>query len=520
MHTAARPFASAGVSLIGATAIAMTPVLAPTISTQIHHAEAQIEQVAVQLAAAANPFSAYGDLFADTIANLQTIISTAQSNGPTPILTSALNNQLTGLQDILTLLSAPGSLSVSAGGQPAVPFAAAPSLIHALGSTLGQVGTNLTGAVPALLKSAVTDLLKGNVEDATNQLLLVGLNALIPLTNLITPGINAIAYPLQAVVSAIDHLGPLAAIIANPLQNVVNVLNTLNQGFQGLQPSNALTIVGGLLGPVLEAPAALGAAAQHVIDAVRAGNLGKVVTAILSIPATVIGGVLNGGFGPDLSSVIKTGLDGVPLFAGGLLTVFGINIGGGPMGFTVNLPGPIAALQILQKLIAGALKPPSVTKTTTTTPTTTAAALPAASSLPAATAATIALPAAAVKTATADATKANTATTETGTTTKPPTTVPDSTTQPTKTGTTQSDSSSSSGKDADGSTTDSASTGSTKSSGSGSSSDTGDTKGHTKGGHDQDADGTSSSKPAKAHNAHGKGGGTSGQHAAHRGHGK
>ena len=70
-------------------------------------------------------------------------------------------------------------------------------------------------------------------------------------------------------------------------------------------------------------------------------------TALVSIPATVLNGVLNGGYGPDLSTVINTGLPGVPLYAGGLLTSFGINLGDGPLGFTVNLPGPVAALQLL-----------------------------------------------------------------------------------------------------------------------------------------------------------------------------
>jgi hypothetical protein len=408
MHTAVRPFASVGVSLVGATAIAVTPVIAPTVSTQIHRMGAQIEQAAVHLTAAADPLAAYNQLVNDTVTNLQYIASTAQTNGPTPILTAAFNNQVAALQDIVELLSSPGSLSVSTSGHPAVPFTPSAPLGTALGSALGQIGTNLTTAVPPLLNSALSDLTSGDVEDATNQLLLVGLNALIPLTNLLTPGLNAIANPLQAFVTAADQLGPLAAVIANPLQNAVNVLNTLNQGYGGLQPSNALVIVGGLLGPLIEAPAALGAAVQNVINAAQTGDLSKVATAVLSIPATVVDGVLNGGFGPDLSTVIDTGLPGVPLYAGGLLTTFGINIGSGPLGFTVNLPGPIAALQILQKLVADALAPPAVTPTkTVATSTSAVAALPAANSVPAV-AQKISLPAATAKASSATATATGT----------------------------------------------------------------------------------------------------------------
>jgi hypothetical protein len=482
MHTAARPFASVGVSLAGAAAIAVAPVMAPTVSTQIHHMEAQIERAAVHLTAAVNPFEAYAQAFNNTVASLQTIVSTAQTNGPTPILTAALNNQLAALQDLLKLVTSPGSVKVDPSPQPAVPFASAPPLLNALGSTLGQIGTNLTTAVPPLLAAAVNDLAKGNVEDATNQLLLVGLNALIPLTNLLGPGINSIAYPLQGLVSAIDRLGPLGVIAANPLQNAVNVLNTLNQGFGGLQPSNALVIVGGLLGPLIQAPAALAASVQDVIDATRTGDLGKVATALVSIPATVLGGVLNGGYGPDLSTVIDTGLPGVPLYAGGLLTSFGINIGGGPLGFTVNLPGPVAALQLLQKLVADALKPPPITTAKTAAATT---APVAANAVPATDATTVALPAATVvkalpaKTATDTTKPVDQTTTKTDTTKTDPTSPTDA---PTKTPVTKPDSSTGTGTDTATDTngaTKPADTGSTSGSTGSTSGSTGSTSGST-----------------------------------------
>jgi hypothetical protein len=512
MHTAARPFASVGVSLAGAAAIAVAPVMAPTVSTQIHHMEAQIERAAVRLTAAVNPFDAYAQAFNNTVASLQTI--TAQTNGPTPILTAALNNQLAALQDLLKLVSSPGSVQVDPSPQPAVPFPSAPPLLNALGTTLGQIGTNLTTAVPPLLAAAVNDLANGNVEDATNQLLLVGLNALIPLTDLLTPALNSIAYPLQGLVTAIDKLGPLGAIAANPLQNAVNVLNTLGQGFGGLQPSNALVIVGGLLGPLIQAPAAMGAAVQDVIDATRTGDLGKVATALVSIPATVLNGILNGGYGPDLSTVINTGLPGVPLYAGGLLTSFGINIGSGPLGFTVNLPGPVAALQLLQKLVADALKPPPVT----TAKTAVAAAAPAAAnSVPTTDATTVALPAATVvkalpaKAATTAAKPVDQTTkTDTTTTTDTPKTDTTSSTEtPSKTDVTKPVSSTGTGKDTATDTSGStkpadAGSGQTGTKGGGTAAGHttgGDAKGSTKGGDaksDTKSDSKSGSNPGKA----------------------
>jgi len=360
MHTAVRPFTSVGVSLVGATAIAMAPVLSPTVAAQLHSAQTQIEHAAVQLAAAASPQSVYNDVYQAALTNIQGILTTQLAN-PTPILTAALKTQIAALQSLLKVAAAPGTL-VDATGHPGVPFTDAPGLVTALGTAAQQVFTNVTTLVPPLLQSALDNLLQGNVEEANNQVLLATMTAIIPLTDVLPSLVNSIAHPLQDVVSAMSAFGPVAAIMVNPLQNVVNVLNTLNQPYSGLPVSNATFVVGGLIGPLIEAPAALGAGVQHIIDAAGTGDLGNVVNAMLTLPATVIGGILNGGYGPDLSSVIDSGIPGVPLYANGLLGSF--NLVTDPnvptWGFHVTLPGPVSALQTLGNLIAGALKAPKV----------------------------------------------------------------------------------------------------------------------------------------------------------------
>lgn len=355
MHTAVRPFATSGVvALVGAGFIAATPIVAPPLATKIEHA-------ATQLAATSSPFSAYSDVFADTVKNLQGVFATAQANGPAPILSAVFHNQIAAIQDILDLLSPAAKAQLAAApNASAAAVASAASLPAALQATLGQIFSGLTAGAPPLLASAIQDLLHGNVETAVNQVLLAGLKVLFPLTNLIAPALDGIANPLQGLVNTIDKFGPLATILANPVQNVVNVLHALNEGFLGLpSPTNAVTILGGLLGPLIQVPAAAGAAVQGIIDAARQGNIGAVLKAVISVPAVVIGGILNGGYGPDLSSVVDTGLGGIPVLAGGLLTQFGFV---GTDVLKLVLPGAIPALQTLQKLIADALKPPTVTK--------------------------------------------------------------------------------------------------------------------------------------------------------------
>ncbi|MDX6654911.1 MAG: hypothetical protein QOH18_1802, partial [Solirubrobacterales bacterium] len=62
-----------------------------------------LREAEVQLAALADPFAAYGQVFDAAIANLQPILSAAAKN-PTPILTKVLSNQITGFQALLASL--------------------------------------------------------------------------------------------------------------------------------------------------------------------------------------------------------------------------------------------------------------------------------------------------------------------------------------------------------------------------------------------------------------------------------
>ncbi len=329
MHAAVRPYATAGVALVGASVIAVSPIVPPLPDIQVHNP-------AAHLAALADPFQAYTQVFQEAVGNLQSILATAAAN-PTPVLTQILKNQIASLQDILAALAPP-----VASSPPTTPALANPT------TTPSQIPTSLqTTAAPG----------SGNVEDAVNNALLAAVSAVFPLTNLIPPLTAAITSPLQNLVDAINTLGPIGVVLANPLQNVVNVLNALSSSFSGLPATNAQIILAGLTGPLIQGVAATGAAIQGVIDAIGTGNPTAVLGAIIDAPAVIAGGVLNGGFGPDLSTVV--GIPGVTILAGGLLNPFEL-LPEGPTGITVNLPGTVPALQMLQNLIAGALKPPPI----------------------------------------------------------------------------------------------------------------------------------------------------------------
>ena len=131
-------------------------------------------------------------------------------------------------------------------------------------------------------------------------------------------------------------------------------------------------VVVGLLGPVITGLSATGAAVQNVIDAVHTGDPQQVVNAILTGPATIIGGVLNGGYGPDLGPLVGSDF---PVLAGGLFSLGGFDFSN---GIVLNVAGPIGTLQTLAQQIANALKPPAAVSAAAVH----TKALPAASSRP------------------------------------------------------------------------------------------------------------------------------------------
>ncbi len=347
MHASVRPYATTGVALVAASVISVTPIAPPLTDVEIHNP-------AVQLTQLANPFQAYVQVFQEASLNLQAILSAAADN-PTPILSRILSNQFVTLQ---ALLASGGAFTIPSLSQILTALTsqsgALQSLLAAIQTAVGEVVTALTTTVPAFLQAAFSDLTSLNVEGAINNVLLAGLAALFPLTGLIPPALAVIAQPLQNLVNAINLFGPIGEILANPLQNVVNVLNALGAPFlPGI--SNGALFLTGLIGPLIEGPAAFGVAVQGVIDAIGAGNPAGVLGAIIDGPAVILGGLLNGAVGPDLTPITGINL-GIPTLAGGLLTPFTFNL----TIPAVTLPGTIPALQELQELIVGALHPPTI----------------------------------------------------------------------------------------------------------------------------------------------------------------
>jgi hypothetical protein len=369
MQLAARPHVTAGIALAGAAAIAVSPIAPPL--PDIHLPNPARVAASVELAAAtlaATPPS-YAQVIQEAVANAQALLNTITAN-PTPILSKIGQNQAITIQNLMTALQTLG----------------------------GAISTQLTTTVPTLLQGASNDLASGNVEGATNNVLSAILATVFPITGFI-PAVSA--------------------ALTQPLTNLVAAINAVQAG--GVTSPLAMAVTG-LLGPALSGAGAFGVAVDNVGSAITAGDPQAALNAVVNGPATIVDGVLNGGFGPDLSSLAGLGGLGITVVAGGLLSGGLAITGTSPV--TIQLPGTINSLEALATAFAKALTPPKVTAMAALTSSTLAApaALPAAASkaFTLSTAPTVKVAAPAGDTAnptkgdTADATKGNTAESTTG----------------------------------------------------------------------------------------------------------
>jgi hypothetical protein len=293
MQRAVRSSVTAGVALFGAGIIAASPIAPPV--PDIHLPAIHVD--ATRLAAAVSPIDAYKAVFEAARTNLEALAAAA---APGEVIKQIVANQTASFGALGTALGASGS----------------------------ELFTALTKTSPDLLKTVLTSLAAGNVEAATNALLTVPVAVGLPLINL---------------------LPAIEQFVTQPIQNLINVAGVFHDPLQ-----DGLYVVG-LLGPVISGLGATGTAMQNVIDAVHTGDPQQVVNAILTGPATILNGILNGGFGPDLGPLVGQGLS---VLAGGLFSSSGISIGPDG-GLILNAAGPISTLQTLAHQIANALKPPA-----------------------------------------------------------------------------------------------------------------------------------------------------------------
>ncbi|MGV0688336.1 hypothetical protein [Mycolicibacterium thermoresistibile] len=233
MLASIRPYATAGVALVGAGVIAVTPVAPPP-------ADIQVSRQAVALSAISNPGDpvvAYGELIANTIGSLQGLGGQFAAD-PAPVLVKILQNQI-----------ANGQLIGSA-------------LDEALGFLLQGVE-----ALPGALEEAFALLTQGDLKGAVD------------------------AFMMGIIPAALGMIVPLVAgsmIITNTADNFARAVSAV------LDVDAMLPTLLGFAGPVLSAVDGFVTSGQAVLDGVLAGDPIAVLNAVASTPAVLIDAVLNG----------------------------------------------------------------------------------------------------------------------------------------------------------------------------------------------------------------------------------
>ncbi|BBX94088.1 hypothetical protein H5U98_22525 [Mycolicibacterium boenickei] len=234
MHVAARSYLTTGAALVGAGAIAVSP-LAPVSPAVPEMFTPTTQSTAVDLTAAANPIVAWSTVLTEAFGNTARIADALVSD-PAPILRQVITNDI----GYATLVGT------------------------ALAGAVSGLATGLTTALPAALQTVVDDINAGDYQQA---------------------GLDAMNVIYSVVPAAFALLG-LASIAPTITQNLADATQAAVGG-----------VVGGfvpLLGTIQGTLAAVGVTAQSVADSLESGDIADAVLHLVNTPATLTGAVLNG----------------------------------------------------------------------------------------------------------------------------------------------------------------------------------------------------------------------------------
>lgn len=389
MNLALRPYVTTGVAIVGASVIAVAPIVPTPTEIQIPNPAVQVES-AVRLAA--NEIEDAVNALAFAGANV--LVSLAKL--PAPLVAQLLGIPPTAAQALLAGsalgLSGPLIGGIGAGG------AAIQDIVDSLGSF------DLTTIINALIGAPATligGIVNGEIGPDVGQLLLPGLPFPALVGGLINPGgigLGGLTLPgaipvVQQLITLLlgalgggDMLSTLAApvetegqiegavnfllfnLVASPIVTIGGLVGQVLAPILGEEQAALLPLAAlGLLGPLISGPGAIGAAVQDVVDSLGSGDFAGVLSTLVGAPATIIDGLVNGGYGPSLTPLVGPILaPGVPIqflptfLAGGL-------INGEDLVPPIVLPGVFPTLEKLVGQLLGLLPsaPAALTGATT-----------------------------------------------------------------------------------------------------------------------------------------------------------
>jgi hypothetical protein len=247
MQLALNRTVSTGAALIGASAIALTPIVSSSPAIQLP----SLQDAEVHMAAFVNPIEEWVQIIGTSFTNLSALGNQVQAD-PTPILSQLAANF----------------------------FANATTLVNTASQTFGQAVATFA-AMPEAFFTAAGQIAAGQVADAVQT---IWSNALLPVAFL-----------------AIIPVSAVIPIIQTSVQNVANVIGALG----GV---NLLLTGIAVLSPIYATVTQFGNSAQAVVDAIKAGDFRTAASAIINAPAMLTNAFLNGD---DTTPGLLTPLDGV-----------------------------------------------------------------------------------------------------------------------------------------------------------------------------------------------------------------
>lgn len=234
MNAAVRPYATAGVALLGASVIAISPLAPPM--PDVHAMQRTVSSVGVELSAAVNPIENWIQVFQKSAANLGAIGQQIAAS-PAPILKQIVLNQIASLEALQTAFNNNAT-------------------------TLKLIFQQAPGAI---------DTARGQLQSGD----IVGAFDTIN---------NSIVIPLA--LAGVQAVSDLTVPLVNTVNNYAKAFATI--------PGAVFQVILPLTYPLVSTINAAVQTTQDVYDGVVARDPGAVVNALVNLPANLVNGFLNG----------------------------------------------------------------------------------------------------------------------------------------------------------------------------------------------------------------------------------
>ncbi|BBX29810.1 MULTISPECIES: hypothetical protein [Mycolicibacterium] len=239
MQLVSRSYLAAGVALVGASAIAISPLAPP--APDAHFPAIDSSSAAVNLTAAANPLELWAEVIGAAVGNIGGLGEQWMAD-PAPILTQIIANQLHTAN---------------------VLGAAAQTTADGLKAALSPDGWS---SFPASMQGALDLIAAGDLEN--------GLASAVS-------SFILLALPLQI------GVGMAWPALAQPFVNLGQFALHVNDMVPAI-------LVSGLLSPLTVTAAATGHVIDSLVSAASSGDPAEFATALVNAPATITGALLNG----------------------------------------------------------------------------------------------------------------------------------------------------------------------------------------------------------------------------------